>query len=338
MLLSLAPLSAKAAALSLSPTSGAFEIGDKITVKIIVSSSVSINAISGTVSFPTSIFTIESVSKSGSILNFWVSEPNFSQGAGTLQFEGVALGGFQGGTGAVITAVLRATKVGSGTISFKSGQVLANDGQGTDVTSDLGEATFSVEAKKETSKLPMPEEIKKPEMPEQQLTLLSPEISLTKKFGEQAIAGISSYPQTQVLLTFISENGIKIVITGITDNNGEFVLLVPQTLKRGSYKVSAIITQDNIARSYASNEITVKIGNIFSDISWWMWLIIILLIAALIYLIIRRFFVRREAKEAENAVHQSFKLLREETDGEIKKDMKEAEDLIAKEIKDIEEI
>ncbi len=53
-----------------------------------------------------------------------------------------------------------------------------------------------------------------------------------------------------------------------------------------------------------------------------------------------RFFVRREAKEAEDMVHKSFKVLNNEIEKvdvkEIKKDLNEAEDLIVKEIKDIE--
>ncbi|KKR29116.1 MAG: hypothetical protein UT61_C0036G0007 [Candidatus Woesebacteria bacterium GW2011_GWA1_39_8] len=219
LLFGVAPLLASAATLSVSPTSGTFEVGDQVTVKIVVSSGTPINAISGTVSFPTSLFTVESISKAGSILNFWISEPNFSAGAGTLQFEGVTLGGFQGGTGTVVTAILRAVKVGSGTVAFKSGQVLANDGQGTDVTSGLGEATFSVEAKKETSKPSLPKQIET-EAPQPPPTLKSPEIALAKKFGEQAISGVSDYPQSQVLLTFIAENGVKIFIMGTTDENG----------------------------------------------------------------------------------------------------------------------
>lgn len=345
------PLSAWAATLSVSPASGTFEVGDRIVVKIAVSSGAPINAVSGIVSFPTSLFSIESVSKAGSILNFWVSEPNFSAGAGTLQFEGVTLGGFPGGTGTVVTATLRAMKPGSGAVSFTSGQVLANDGEGTDVTDGLSGATFSVEPVKIQSQ-PAPVSKPEPIIPEVSQpapSLNSPAILVTSKYGAQAISGTSDYPGAEVLLTFISESGIKIFITGKTDEKGEFILLVPQTLKHGLYQVSAVVIQADTSSSHVSNEITVTIGNIVSDIGSGVFSWILLLILALLYLIVRSYyylkknkklkaFVRGEAKEAEEIVHKSFKLLREDaTDSrQIKKDLDEAEELISKEIKDIE--
>lgn len=139
------PSISSAASLSLSPSAGSYNVGDTIAVKVLVSSpSESANAVSGTLSFPYSIFTAESVLKSGSILNFWPSEPTISQSDGTATFEGVALSGYQGSTGVVVTVVLRTTRAGEGNISFKSGQILANDGKGTDITSGLIGAAFTV--------------------------------------------------------------------------------------------------------------------------------------------------------------------------------------------------
>lgn len=355
----LLPQGVFAAVLSITPTSGTFEVGDRVTVKVQVSSGAPINAISGVISFPTTIFSVESVSKAGSILNFWVSEPNFSQGAGTLQFEGVALGGFNGGTGTVVTATLQAIKPGAGSVSFKSGQVLANDGQGTDVTDGKTGATYSVEVAKEPVKpvLPKPKIPTVPTIPveteivQPEPSLEAPEIVLSTKFGEQAVSGTSVYPNSQVLLTFVSESGVKIFITGTTDSLGQFLLLVPQTLKRGSYKVHAIVIQEDFSNSLPSNEITIQIGNILSDIGSEIRWAILLLILTLLYLIVRsyqhlkknerlKFFVRKEAQEAEKIVHKSFKILHEDAGSprQIKKDLDDAEDLINKEIKDIERL
>ena len=216
------PFLSHAASLSISPVSGSFNVGDKVTVRVMVSSDTPINAVSAVLSIPTSIFSIESVSKSGSILNFWVTEPSFSKGAGILSFEGVKLNGFPGGTGSVVTATLRAVAPGTGTISFNSGQVLANDGQGTDVTSGMSNSTFSVSPTKET---PPPsktetkpvQEVKEEEVletPQVPATLMPPSIELGKKFGEQAIYGVTEYPQSEVLLTFVSKTGTKVFITG----------------------------------------------------------------------------------------------------------------------------
>jgi hypothetical protein len=332
------PCLTHAASMSISPASGTYEVGDKVTVKVKVSSGASINAISGIISFSTSVFKIESVSKSGSILNFWVTEPSFSQSAGTFQFEGVALNGFQGSGGTVITAVLQATKVGSGTVSFTSGQVLANDGQGTDVTGSLTGATFSI--KEKTEKAPPPAETPPASPPP---VVKSPEISLTQKFGEWAILGISNYPHDQVLLTFTAETGIRVLVDGTTDANGEFTILVPQILKGGVYKVSATITDSG--RGYNSNEIIISFGNIFSDLGPWMkfaiiaMIIIILLLIILVYLYLQRNKKRkREIKEAEDMVRESFRVLKEGAEAGAKKDIGNIENMIAKEIKDVEDI
>lgn len=359
-----------AANLTINPISGAYEVGDKIYIKAVVSSSTPINAVSAVLSIPTSIFTIESVSKSGSLLNFWVTEPNFSKGAGILSFEGVVLGGFNGGTKNVITATLRAIAPGTGTISYKSAQVLANDGEGTDVTSNVSGATYSVIPKKEISKpnqIPAGdtgeiEETEEIDVPQKPPSLTSPEISLSRKFGEKAILGTSDYVDSKVLVTFVSEDGVKIFITGDTDANGEFLMLVPKTLKYGKYKVSAIVIEKDISYSHDSNEIEIIIGNFYSDISLEIRIAIVALFLLLLYLIIRsyfylkknkklKFFVKKEAKRAEDIVHKSFDLLNEDEDEisvkrmtssekehirSMKKDLKDAEDLIVKELKDIE--
>jgi hypothetical protein len=271
------PSLVSAATLSISPKSGTFEVGDKVMIKVLVGSSEAINAISGTVSFPSSIFTIESVSKSGSMLNFWVTDPSFSQAVGIFQFEGVALSGFQSGSGTVITATLRATKPGSGRLSFVSGQILANDGQGTNVTGDLNGVEFSVVPKKEVEKVASEEKVV-----EQSISKL-PEITLVKKFGEWAILGTSDYFHNQVLLTFITEDEVKVLIDGTTDEKGKFIILVPKILKHGVYKVFATITQDSGQR-HNSNEITISFGNIFFDLSFGMQITIIIM--ALIILLL----------------------------------------------------
>lgn len=370
-LLALFPCSVWAASLSINPVSGTYEVGDRVTIRAVVSSSTPINAVSGVLNIPTSIFSIESVSKSGSVLNFWVTEPNFSKGAGILSFEGVALGGFAGGTKNVITATLRAVAPGTGTISYKSGQVLANDGEGTDVTSDFSGATYSVIPKKEIPKpvkvpeVEVPEEVEEMEevdIPQKPPSLVSPEIALSRKFGEQAIFGKSDYENSQVLLTFVSTEGVKVFITGDTDASGEFLMLVPKTLKYGTYKVSAIVIEKDISYSHSSNEIEIKVGSFFSDISMEIRLAILALFLSLLYLILRsyfylrknkklKFFVRSEAKKAEDLVHKSFAVLNEDQEeipikkmtlGErdhvrtLKKDLKDAENLIIKELKDIE--
>ncbi|MEY2641002.1 MAG: hypothetical protein RL150_395 [Candidatus Parcubacteria bacterium] len=384
------PASTFAATLSVLPAGGTFSVGDRVTVQVLVSSSVAVNAVSGTVTFP-QMFSIESVSKGSSVLNFWVSEPNFSNASRSVQFEGVALGGFSGGTGNVVTVTLKAKQEGTGAATFSSGQILANDGQGTDVTSGFGSSNFSVIAQavapepapvapQEVAKpapakpkTPAPEPTQKTEepaieepteAPQQPPTLEAPEIQLTKKFGEQAIAGVSGYPNTSVLLTFVSTAGVKIHVQDVTDDRGSFLVTVPTTLKYGTYDVSAVVIKKDLSYTDPSNKIRVQVGTIFSDTSTEMRFIIAGLIAATVMLILavalyarRRkkniAHVRKESAEALTIVRESFKILRKDISRktgakrttkstvsleEVQEDLEGAEKMITKEIKDISKL
>lgn len=347
LVLIFSPFLAKAATLSVSPASGSFEVGDRVTIRAVVSSATPINAISGELSIPTSVFAIDSVSKAGSLLNFWVTEPSFSQ-AGLLHFEGVTLGGYSGGTATVVTVVLRAVKEGSGVVSFRSGTVLANDGQGTDVTDGLSGATYSVTA---ASKEVKPSVALPVELPQPAATLSAPEITLTSRFAYQAISGKSSYPKADVLLAFADPTGVKVFITGETDQAGHFIMDVPRTLRHGIYKVTAVVIRGDFSHSPESNELTIKVGNFLSDIGWGIRIAMLLIILLFIYLLIRTYQHFKRGRKAEELVHKSFKLLHEDVDDlsdeqsnatnkkhlkEINREMAEAEDLIIKEIKDIE--
>jgi hypothetical protein len=90
--------SVEAAYLSVSPASGSYSVGDSFSVSVLVSSSdQAVNAVSGSLIFPADKLQVVSISKTGSVVNFWVQEPAYSNSAGTLDFEGVILNpGFTG--------------------------------------------------------------------------------------------------------------------------------------------------------------------------------------------------------------------------------------------------
>lgn len=135
---------AHAANLSILPSSGSFEVGDTVGVQIFVSSTSPVNAFAGVVSFPPSMFRAESVSKANSVVSLWVVEPVVSNSSGTVSFSGTTLSGFTGSNGKIATIYFRALKEGQAKLSFNSGQVLANDGEGTDVTGNLIGGTYSI--------------------------------------------------------------------------------------------------------------------------------------------------------------------------------------------------
>ena len=149
---------ASRASLSFSPASGSYDVGDVVSVNILVGSSDQpMNAVSGVVSFPPSKLEVISLSKTDSVLSIWLHEPSFSNSLGTITFEGVALNpGFQGSEGIVVTAYFKITAAGTIPLSFASPSVLANDGKGTPIPAKIGKATFS--SKSASEKTPAPSE------------------------------------------------------------------------------------------------------------------------------------------------------------------------------------
>lgn len=140
------PVSASAADLYLSPNSGSYDIGKTFSVSIYVSSpDQAMNAASGVINFSTEKLEVLSISKTNSIFSLWAKEPSFSNISGTINFEGIILSpGFTGSSGKILTINFKTKKAGDETISFSSGSILANDGNGTDITSNKRSAQFSI--------------------------------------------------------------------------------------------------------------------------------------------------------------------------------------------------
>jgi len=142
----ISPAAAQAASLYFSPSSGTYTVGSTLSVSVYVSSAnQAMNAASGVISFPKDKLEVISLSKTGSIFSLWVQEPSFSNSAGTVNFEGIALNpGFKGAGGKLIAVNFRVKAAGIATLNFSSGSVLANDGQGTNILTSLGNASFGL--------------------------------------------------------------------------------------------------------------------------------------------------------------------------------------------------
>lgn len=138
--------SASAATLSISPAASEHYVGTTFSESVLVDAGEgAINAVSGTISFPPSTLEVVSISESSSAINFWASQPSFSNDSGTINFEGVVLNpGFSGSDGNVITITFKAKAEGQSDLSFTSGSVLANDGLGTNVLSSMSGANVSI--------------------------------------------------------------------------------------------------------------------------------------------------------------------------------------------------
>ncbi len=142
-----------AASLQVSTDKSQYQVGDKITARISLSTTDAANATAGSLTFSSDKLRPTSISKSGSIVTLWVKEPAYS--GSSVSFEGVIPNPGFTGSGRVLTVTFTATTPGAATISFASGSILANDGQGTELLSSMGRASLTIAAaavKTETTK------------------------------------------------------------------------------------------------------------------------------------------------------------------------------------------
>lgn len=135
-----------AANLVISPSSVSTKVGKTFSVDVVVNNNIgAINAVSSLISFPKDALQVVSLSKKDSFINLWAEEPAFSNEKGTVTLEGVALNpGFDKATGKVLTITFKAVQAGNVSVSVTSGQVLANDGNATDVLKTTGSAFIYV--------------------------------------------------------------------------------------------------------------------------------------------------------------------------------------------------
>jgi len=137
----------QAATLVASPNTGVYTAGTNFTVNVLVNTEgKSVNAAEGVLTYNPKELSVVSVNRNNSIFNLWVTEPTFSNTAGTLNFSGGLPSGYAGSAGSVFTVTFRPILAGTARISFTGGSVLANDGQGTNVLSKMSGGTYTVKA------------------------------------------------------------------------------------------------------------------------------------------------------------------------------------------------
>ncbi|MGB9637416.1 MAG: hypothetical protein ACPLY7_01320, partial [Microgenomates group bacterium] len=194
--------------------------------------------------------------------------------------------------------------------------------------------------------------------------------------GEILIIKGTSYPNASVTVWLQRENDAPKSQTIKSDKDGNFTLVAEERLKEGIYKLWAEAVDERGARSNPSDTIIIavkqpvflKVGllaiNYFSVILI-LAVCLILLIALLWYawhkFSLLRKKLRKEAREAEAALHKAFDLLHEDIREQIKflektktkrqlteeeeeiikqlkKDLEDAEKFVKKEIEDVEKL
>lgn len=114
-----------------------FTIGDNFAVNVKINSETGINAAQATIEFPKNVLEITSVDKTGSIFEFWLREPDFSNDTGRLVFIGGSSKEFKGESLQVIKINFKVKSAGAADIIFTDGAVTAYDNNGTNVLSVL---------------------------------------------------------------------------------------------------------------------------------------------------------------------------------------------------------
>lgn len=137
---------AKAASLYFSPNSKQLDVGNIVSVKVLVDSQgQAINNAEAVVNFPSDLLQVVSVSQSNSIFSLWVQSPTFSNDSGSINFNGgLPTPGYNGSNGLIFSIVFRAKSAGTATVYLTSGSVLANDGLGTDVLSGQNNTSITI--------------------------------------------------------------------------------------------------------------------------------------------------------------------------------------------------
>lgn len=139
-----------AGSLSMVPGTGVYSSGDFFTVNIRANTDgADINAAEGVLNFNNQELQVIRVSNAGSIFNLWVTEPEFSNGAGTITFGGGTTKGYKGGSGQIFSVTFKALTSGSHKVRFGSGAMTAADGRGTNIISGLNGGTYTVTAREE---------------------------------------------------------------------------------------------------------------------------------------------------------------------------------------------
>ena len=133
------------------------KVGDSIIIDLYVDTEQeSINAVDINILIP-ALLRVKSISKNGSVIQLWVSEPSFS--GKTVTLTGGIPGGLKTSKGLIVELTLEAVAVGEGNIAFMPGSsVLLNDGQGTQLDlKTAGGPLFKIVPKPKETAEPSPE-------------------------------------------------------------------------------------------------------------------------------------------------------------------------------------
>ena len=240
-----------AGSIFLSPSSGAYTVGQTFRVNLNVNTDVPANAISATVSYTKNILTLVSSSISGSIVSLWPQQMVATQS--TPSFAGIMLNpGYTGSSGRILTLNFRADAPGTGSVKLSNGQLLANDGTGTSILNGMSGGSYEITPKKETP--PPAPSVVSPTTPivvtEQPApVILAPDelqppifTSVPKLLPPNQYFVVKGTTATGTTVTVWLQNaeGLSTKVNAMINPDGTFIATFPDPLIVGEYETVAV--------------------------------------------------------------------------------------------------
>ncbi|MFA5023313.1 MAG: cohesin domain-containing protein, partial [Candidatus Paceibacterota bacterium] len=344
LLFSFLPLISFAADLKLIAGSNSYAVGDNVTISVqLVSPSQAANAVYGVIDFPTDKLQVTSISKAGSVVNLWVQEPSFTNSSGQITFEGAILNpGFKGSAGRLITVNLKAKSSGTAKLALSNGSILANDGQGTSILKNLGATTITITAK-ETPTKPKEEPVKKEPIPAEKKTTVASSTRDTTP-PQLEVNEIKTTAGDRARFAFIGKDagsGIDRYEFQLDDSDIQMVLPdgtnIYNTPSLSSGRHTLTITVYDKAGNQTKRQLDFAISLPIANSIWTNWgpsiitvlSIVVPIVCLLIILILilslgwnrastlNKKRLRREVNEAEDNLHKTFDLIREDLQAQV---------------------
>lgn len=138
------PIEKERTRIFLDPQSKTVIQNDAFIVKIKFNAITPANAIEGTLNFDKEILEITDISVKNSVIGLWAKNPEFSNASGILSFAGGITELGYSGEGEILSITFLAKKAGSANVNFSEAEILAGDGQGTDLPKETAGAEFTI--------------------------------------------------------------------------------------------------------------------------------------------------------------------------------------------------
>lgn len=152
----LLPASASAAAsLYLSPAQANLEVGMPQVVTLFADTgNAQGNAVDADISYDPALIAVSAISKDGSVLSTWSTEPSAT--GGTIRLSGWADQRFTGKDNVVVRFTVTPLSATQSSLQFRSGTLLSPDVQETNILTDMRGAAFSVSPARSVPAAPAP--------------------------------------------------------------------------------------------------------------------------------------------------------------------------------------